>query len=423
MTSSFPISSGPGTMPRPAGQANSVLVVSSNADVRTQLAGQLQQLRWVVRQAESGAAAWLCQEDEPSAAVLLDEWLPDLSAREFAQQFLRSFPTVDMLSLQGAPFAQAVRSARRNELLLALRAAEDDLVSRSSQPAIDAAVHAPEVWPVAPVEAEDAAELVSAKSDPAYLLPDVLGASAPMQELATLVQLAAPHVVSVLIEGETGTGKELIARAVHRLSPRASKPFVTLNCAAIPEQLLEAELFGHTRGAFTGAFTSRTGRIEAASGGTLFLDEIGEMPLPLQAKMLRFLESGEIQRIGDNELMRVDVRIVAATHQPLEQNSEQGLFRLDLYHRLAVFPVWVPPLRERMADLPMLVQSTLQRLGQTMPQRSIHADAMAKLMEHSWPGNVRELLHVLQRAVILSSRFEQIRAEHIVLRRAARRLN
>ena len=151
------------------------------------------------------------------------------------------------------------------------------------------------------------------------MLPEMVGASEPMRELARLIRLVAPRSTTVLIEGETGTGKEVVAKAVHRLSERAGKPFAVLNCAAIPEALLEAELFGHTRGAFTGAVQSRTGRIEAAHGGTLFLDEIGEMPMALQAKMLRFLECGELQRVGDNETMRVDVRVIAATHQPLEK--------------------------------------------------------------------------------------------------------
>ena len=179
----------------------------------------------------------------------------------------------------------------------------------------------------------------------------MVGTSETMRELARLIRLVAPRSTTVLIEGETGTGKEVVARAVHRLSERAGKPFAVLNCAAIPEALLEAELFGHTRGAFTGAVQSRTGRIEAAHGGTLFLDEIGEMPLALQAKMLRFLECGELQRVGDNETMRVDVRVIAATHQPLEQRPRERTFRLDLYHRLAVFPVEVPALRDRMEDL------------------------------------------------------------------------
>ena len=178
-----------------------------------------------------------------------------------------------------------------------------------------------------------------------------------------MIRLVAPRSATVLIEGETGTGKEVVAKAVHRLSARAAKSFTVLNCAAIPESLLEAELFGHTRGAFTGAVQSRMGRIEAANGGTLFLDEIGEMPLALQAKLLRFLECGELQRVGDNETMRVDVRVIAATHQPLEQRASEQRFRLDLYHRLAVFPLEVPALRDRMEDLGLLVAFFLEQLG------------------------------------------------------------
>jgi transcriptional regulator with GAF, ATPase, and Fis domain len=232
-------------------------------------------------------------------------------------------------------------------------------------------------------------------------LPEMVGDAPQMREMARLVRMVAPHTANVLIQGETGTGKELVAKAVHRLSQRAAKPFVVLNCAAIPEQLLEAELFGHTRGAFTGAVTSRTGRIEAAHGGTLFLDEIGEMPLPLQAKMLRFLENGEIQKVGENESLKVDVRIVAATHQPLEQNADEKRFRLDLYHRLAVFPVDVPTLRERLADIPMLAEYFLRKLGETAPRKSITPEAISALMDYHWPGNVRELGHMLQRATIL----------------------
>ncbi len=173
------------------------------------------------------------------------------------------------------------------------------------------------------------------------MLPEMVGASEPMRELTRLIRLVAPRSTTVLIEGETGTGKEVVARALHRLSERVGKPFAVLNCAAIPEALLEAELFGHTRGAFTGAVQSRTGRIEAAHGGTLFLDEIGEMPMALQAKMLRFLECGELQRVGDNETMRVDVRVIAATHQPLEKLATsvgaERTFRLDLFYWLRLW--------------------------------------------------------------------------------------
>jgi transcriptional regulator with GAF, ATPase, and Fis domain len=241
----------------------------------------------------------------------------------------------------------------------------------------------------------------------------MVGESAGMLELARLVRLVAPRSASVLIEGETGTGKELVARAVHRLSARASKPFAVLNCAAIPESLLEAELFGHTRGAFTGAVQSRTGRIEAAHGGTLFLDEIGEMPLGLQAKMLRFLESGELQRVGDNEIMRVDVRVVAASHQPLRQRAKENLFRLDLYHRLAVFPVFIPALRDRMEDVPRLATYLLGKLGEEMPVKRLSAGAAQRLMEYDWPGNVRELGHVLERGTILAEDRREIGREEI----------
>jgi transcriptional regulator with GAF, ATPase, and Fis domain len=247
-----------------------------------------------------------------------------------------------------------------------------------------------------------------------------VGESEPMRELARLIRLVAPRSTTVLIEGETGTGKEVVAKAIHRLSDRANKPFVVLNCAAIPETLLEAELFGHTRGAFTGAVQSRTGRIEAAHGGTLFLDEIGEMPLALQAKMLRFLECGELQRVGDNEMMRVDVRVIAATHQPLEQRAEEGTFRLDLYHRLAVFPMEVPALRARMEDLAQLAEYILVQLGKRMPRKNLSSRALARLREHHWPGNVRELMHVLERATILAGESMEIDAEEIRYRRAAR---
>ena len=241
-----------------------------------------------------------------------------------------------------------------------------------------------------------------------------------MLELTRLIRLVAPRNSTVLIEGETGTGKEVVASVIHRLSSRSSKPLTVLNCAAIPEALLEAELFGHTRGAFTGAVQSRTGRIEAAHGGTLFLDEIGELPLAVQAKLLRFLECGELQRVGDNEITRVDVRVIAATHRDLEQRVVDGSFRLDLYHRLAVFPIEVPALRERLDDLPALANHLLARLGADAPRKSLSPCALNALEQHAWPGNVRELAHVLERAVILAGDAPEITAEHIRCRRRSR---
>ena len=243
------------------------------------------------------------------------------------------------------------------------------------------------------------------------MLPELVGASGCMREVARLVRLVASRSTTVLIEGETGCGKEVVARALHRLSRRAAMPFVVLNCAAIPEPLLEAELFGHVRGAFTGAVQSRMGRVEMASGGTLLLDEIGEMPLAMQAKMLRFLESGELQRVGENQTTRVDVRLIAATHQPLEQRTAERTFRLDLYHRLAVFPIEVPPLRERMEDVGELTEHFLARMGSESPRKRLSAGALARLREHTWPGNVRELMHVLERAAILAGRDPEMAVE------------
>jgi transcriptional regulator with GAF, ATPase, and Fis domain len=223
-----------------------------------------------------------------------------------------------------------------------------------------------------------------------------------MLEISRRVRLVAPRLTPVLIEGPTGSGKDLVAEAVHRLSPRSRKPFVAINCAAIPEALLEAELFGHTRGAFTGAVHGRVGRIEAADGGTLFLDEIGEMPLSLQAKLLRFVECGELQRVGENDTTKVDVRIVAATHQALAQQAQTGTFRSDLYYRLAVFLIRTPSLAEHSQDLPLLVEHFLEKMGRQEPVKCVDKEALAKLAAHDWPGNVRELEHVLERAAILA---------------------
>jgi len=222
-----------------------------------------------------------------------------------------------------------------------------------------------------------------------------------MLEVSRRVRIVSPRMTPVLIEGPTGSGKELVAEALHRLSTRSRKPLVAINCAAIPEALLEAELFGHTRGAFTGAVQGRTGRIEAADGGTLFLDEIGEMPLGLQAKLLRFVECGELQRVGDNETVKVDVRILAATHRPLAPQTQSGAFRSDLYYRLAVFLIRTPALAEHAEDLLPLIEHFLRKLGRDAPVKRLDDSALAKLGAHDWPGNVRELEHVLERGIIL----------------------
>lgn len=419
--------------------ARTVVLASADAGLRQRLRRSLTGLRWEVREATGGAEAMAELEASRPEALLVDSWLPDLEVGEFAGQVRMMYPSMEMLRVDGGVDGGA-RSPRRNELLHALREAQDaPLNDTAAWKAAPMAVprspgRAPSV--VKNFDQEAARRALSvllgreevvrpenatkATSPEEAMLPEMVGASECMRELTRLIRLVAPRSTTVLIEGETGTGKEVVAQALHRLSDRAAKPFTVLNCAAIPEALLEAELFGHARGAFTGAVQSRTGRIEAAHGGTLFLDEIGEMPIALQAKMLRFLECGELQRVGDNETVRVDVRVIAATHQPLLQRSEERTFRLDLYHRLAVFPVEVPALRDRMEDLDLLAEHILEKMGHTSPRKRLSAAASAKLHEHHWPGNVRELMHVLERGTILSGDRMEIGAEEIRYRRTAR---
>jgi formate hydrogenlyase transcriptional activator len=233
---------------------------------------------------------------------------------------------------------------------------------------------------------------------------EIVGESPALKTALSLVSVVAPTDSSVLILGETGTGKELVARAIHKLGSRSEKAFVKLNCAAIPLGLLESELFGHERGAFTGAIAQKTGRFELADKGTLFLDEVGDIPLELQAKLLRVLQEQEFERLGSNRTHKVDVRLIAATHRDLPAMVKQGTFRDDLYYRLKVFPIQVPALRQRVDDIPRLVRHFTARYAQRMNKRidAIPADTMDALARYSWPGNIRELQNFIERAVILS---------------------
>jgi transcriptional regulator with GAF, ATPase, and Fis domain len=231
------------------------------------------------------------------------------------------------------------------------------------------------------------------------------GSAPALRQAIAAAEAVAVHATPVLVRGESGTGKELLALHVHEHSPRARRPFLKLNCGAIPEGLVEGELFGHERGAFTGAVRRHEGLFERAHGGTVLLDEIAELPLASQVKLLRVLQSGEYQRVGGRETLRADVRIIAATHRDLEEMTAAGAFRTDLFFRLNVFPIALPPLRERLEDLPLLASALLQRLaarlGRAVPA-SLDRRALARLAAHSWPGNVRELENVLERALILS---------------------
>jgi chemotaxis protein methyltransferase CheR len=231
---------------------------------------------------------------------------------------------------------------------------------------------------------------------------NIIGQSEVLKYVLNRVEKVAPTEYPALIMGETGTGKELMARAIHELSPRSTRAMVKVNCAALPSELIESELFGREKGAYTGATTTQAGRFELAKGSILFLDEIGELPLELQAKLLRVLESGEFERLGSSRTLHSDARIIAATNRELEEEVRQGRFRDDLWYRLKVFPITVPPLRDRPEDIPMLVQSFLEELTRKMGKRiaQIPARTMKMLQSYSWPGNVRELKHAVESALI-----------------------
>ncbi|HEX2056079.1 MAG TPA: sigma 54-interacting transcriptional regulator, partial [Nitrospiraceae bacterium] len=232
----------------------------------------------------------------------------------------------------------------------------------------------------------------------------VIGESPAFRKVLDLVKAVAPTDTTALLLGETGTGKEVLARAIHDLSPRSDRPFVRVNCAALPAGLIESELFGHERGAFTGAGQRRAGRFELANKGTLFLDEIGEMPVEAQVKLLRVLQDGVVDRVGGTQPISVDVRLIAATNADLAAGVSRGLFRADLFYRLHIFPIAVPPLRERRQDIILLAQHFLSRLGEKMRRPHLQFDprSIQRLMDYHWPGNVRELQNVIERAVILS---------------------
>jgi len=234
---------------------------------------------------------------------------------------------------------------------------------------------------------------------------EIIGESTALRQVLQLAEQVAPLETTVLILGETGTGKELLAHAIHRLSPRHNRTLVKVNCAALPSPLIESELFGHAKGAFTGADVARTGRFEIANGGTIFLDEVGELPLDLQVKLLRVLQEGEFERVGDSRTISVDVRVIAATNRDLAEEVRQNRFRSDLYYRLNIFPITLPPLRERQKDIPILVRHFVEELSRKLGKKidSVPQETMAHLRNYPWPGNIRELRNVLERAVIVTN--------------------
>ena len=354
-----------------------VIVASPNAGIRKQIVQSLLQSRISAAEALGGADALGKLESSECQLLFLDPKLPDLDAEELLQIIHQRFPGIDVLLLDesGQPSLPLQwRSAGAHHLF--------ETISR---------------WQ-APVTAPRAAPTPSAIES----LPGMVGQSDSIHQVYRMARLVAPRTTPVLITGASGTGKEVVAQAIHRLSPRANKDFVVINCAAIPEALLESELFGYVRGAFTGAIQSRIGRIHSAHGGTLFLDEIGELPLGLQAKLLRFLDQGEVQRLGSSDVFRVDVRVLAASNANLAGLAKQKLFREDLFYRLSVFPIELPPLAQRRSDIEALARHFLRRFEPESGSATLSQEALRVLEQHSWPGNVRELQHVIERASILA---------------------
>ena len=366
-----------------------VLLVDDEANILRMLGALLESEGYSVEQASDGDAALRAVERREPDAVLLDLLMPPpgpdgLAVLAELQTRVSDLPVIMMSGKAG--LQDAVQATR----LGAFQFLEKPLSPESVLATLQAALQ------LQRTRAENKA-LRRALSSPG----DLVGDSQALQAVRELIAQVAPTEARVLITGESGTGKELVAAAIHQQSPRRNRPFIPVNCAAIPRDLIESELFGHERGAFTGAVERRLGRFELADGGTLFLDEVGDLGLDAQAKVLRTLETGELDRIGSETSTPVDVRVIAATNHRLDRAVESGAFREDLYFRLAVFPIPIAPLRERLEDLPALVSHLARRIRPRAPP-TFTSGALAGLASYAWPGNVRELANVVERVTILA---------------------
>ena len=366
-----------------------IYVVDDDVSVRNGLNNLLRSAGFTV-QTFSSAREFLAnaRPDVPSC-LLLDVQLPGLSGLDLQQELAKGGIQIPIIFITGhGDIPMSVRAMKAGALEFLTKPVNDEDLLDAIQQAI--------------ARDHRARQQQGDSGQPNF--EEIVGTSAALKAALKQVEVVAPTESTVLILGETGTGKELIARAIHTISSRSSRAFVKLNCAAIPSGLLESELFGHEKGAFTGAVAQRIGRFELADGGTLFLDEVGDIPLELQPKLLRVLQEQEFERLGSTRTQHVDVRMVAATNRNLEQMVGDKQFREDLYFRLNVFPVRIPPLRERAGDIPLLVRHYVDNYAQRMNKRieTISEEAMEALCRHSWPGNIRELQNFIERAVILT---------------------
>jgi DNA-binding NtrC family response regulator len=376
-----------------------LLIVDDESPLREAIAERLADHGFVVEQAGSGEDAVRRLADFAFDIIITDLRLPGMDGRQVLQAALDRYPDIIAIVITGFGTVK--------DAVEAIKQGAADFITKPFQ--FDALLHV----------VRSALEQRRLKSENAYLrsqledryrIAGLVGRSRVMRDLFQLLETVAATASTVLIMGETGTGKELAARAIHHSSPRRANRFVAINCSAIPETLLEAELFGHVRGAFTGAIGTRQGRLEQAHRGTLFLDEIGTMSPALQAKLLRVLQEREFERVGDSHTIKIDVRVIAATHSDLARMVAEGAFREDLFYRLNVIPVRLPPLRQRREDIPLLVQHFLQRLTAESGRGTVTVsqEAMRRLMAYHWPGNVRQLENAIERALAFSQGRAQI---------------
>ena len=379
-----------------------VFVVDDDRSMRESLSSLIRSTGLNVQTFASAQEFLTSQRADAPSCLVLDVQLQGLSGLDLQQELTKVNAPIPIIFITGhGDIPMTVRAMKAGASEFLTKPFRDNDLLNAVEQAINRSCQ------MAPCQPTPAAETPYAEDDlrSDSRFSEIVGHSAALRRVLQQVEIVAPTDATVLIDGETGTGKELIARAIHHRSGRRTHPLVTLNCAAIPPGLLESELFGHEKGAFTGALTQRIGRFELANEGTLFLDEIGDLPLELQPKLLRVLQEHTFERLGSSRTLRTNVRLVAATHRDLLAMVQQRTFREDLYYRLHIFPLTVPPLRERRDDIPLLVRHFVQQYAHQMHKRIEHipAEAMAELVHYDWPGNVRELQNVIERAMILSA--------------------
>ena len=370
-----------------------IVVADDEETARRSLGAILEQDGFEVRLAADGEEALALVADSTPDILLTDLRMPKLGGEELLDRVRQAFPDVAVVLMTAhGTIASAVRALRLG--------AEDYLTKPVDVEELEHLLAAV----MARRRLASEARLLRERLDEKYRFEKIIGRSPAMIEVFRLVEQVAPSPASVLITGDSGTGKELIAQAIHQRSPRRDRPFVKVSCAALPETLLESELFGHERGAFTGAVARRAGRFEIAAGGTVLLDEIGDVPLGMQVKLLRFLQERQFERLGGNQTQTVDVRVIAATHQDLQARILEEKFREDLYYRLNVVEIAMPPLRARADDIPLLAEFFIRKFAAAngKPIDGLTPEALAVLKGASWPGNVRQLEHAVERAIILA---------------------